>query len=145
MEKELLGEEVMPALPQSAEPHRAGRAGHCVQVLMDGRTVASHGGTGGGWVRVSGGLGALRRERSEQGAAPLQRCRPPATSPAPAEKPGVGVPGSRSSHPGTGRRSPRGGDWGSAGHVCSKNRKTAAEPRVYFYVPLTGEECVKFQ
>lgn len=37
------------------------------------------------------------------------------------------------------------GTWVSAGHVCSKSRKTTTEPRLYFYVPLTGEECVIFQ
>lgn len=36
------------------------------------------------------------------------------------------------------------GNWVSAGHVRSKNRKTTTEPSVYFYIPLTGEECVIF-
>lgn len=33
----------------------------------------------------------------------------------------------------------------STGHVHSKNSKTTTEPRIYFCVPLTGEECVTFQ
>lgn len=36
------------------------------------------------------------------------------------------------------------GEQGSAGHIHSKNSKTTTEPSVYFYVPLTGEECVIF-
>jgi hypothetical protein len=32
----------------------------------------------------------------------------------------------------------------SAGHIRSKNGKTTTEPRIYFYAPLTGEECVTF-
>lgn len=37
--------------------------------------------------------------------------------------------------------------WGtgdSAGSIHSKNSKTTTEPSVYFYDPLTGEECVIF-
>lgn len=44
-----------------------------------------------------------------------------------------------------GRQLPHVGNWVSAGHVRSKNRKATTEPSVYFYTPLTGEECVIFQ
>lgn len=36
------------------------------------------------------------------------------------------------------------GTRGSAGYIHSKNSKTTTEPGVYFYAPLTVEECVIF-
>lgn len=69
---------------------------------------------------------------------------PPATAQVMARAQGCAPGGLRPAGPSLGVSRPW-GTWVSAGHVYSKNRKTTTEPRLYFYVPLTGEECVIFQ